>query len=79
MEQETVIFLTEINNFLNKVQMNKTDFARSLDMRYSTIYRWLKGILAPTPSTMNHVRLFIKHYKPSRIKAKRKNARPAKV
>ena len=67
---ETEQFISEINQFLNRVKMNKTDLAKHLDYPYSTISRWFNFHLPPRPSAINHVRLFMKTYKPGRIKAK---------
>ena len=76
---EHLKFVDEINQFYNRTGMKKTDLSKHLDMDYKTIYRWLTGREIACPSSMNHVRLFMRHYKPGRIKAKGQNVRRPKV
>lgn len=75
---EHLKFVEEINQFLNRTGMLKTDLARRLDMDYKTIYRWLSRGEIANKVSMNHVLLFMTTYKPSRIKAKGANAKLSK-
>ena len=67
---EDAEIIQEITNFLNKQKMTMTDFGKRLDVPHATVSRWLNRHMPPCPSSCNHIRLFIKTYKPSRIKEK---------
>lgn len=66
--------LIDINEFLGKTMMTKTEFAKRIGCPHCTVSRWLNGHVRVSPAFVMVIRAFIKNYKPARTKAKLKGA-----